>query len=641
MAPVRFKSIHVCEAAENGETPKHCDCCKKYHRENQKLKAKLVKYDSLRGALSWRDPERKQQAKDSDRHMSTVAKAYGLTNWSVDEQRLAEAGVTKIDRRGWSALGDSARLSYKRDSGEARAFRRNSLSVHSPSKMLVFTSKLSPRSLHVLHPSSKKPGSWQVTHFRDGEPYGDFEAASRQEAVHKMTDGSTSGYGGPEWKAEPYDPSKHKMGESVVESAPNALPFLRRGDRVAYYEAMLRELANPLTEEAQARTYNTPVSLPRSFGEPKDNQSSLNTYTAVMSHRDCRMGSSKGVKRHSDMRVSFKNNATSAKIGHLCAADDISVQEFVHKKHDDPEVMKKHTHHLYREIHGFVKAHVARHGAKHIHVTTSNPHAHAFLAKHGDVVRSLDRSKTYRIHTDSFHVPGAKRKLVVRQTPTAVDPRGHAPLTCNNCGVEKTRNDFKNKNANKRLRVDHPAYGKKQSCKSCDNESNKKSAREFRTAAIQWRGNECASCGEKDHAKLDLDHVDERTKSFNIARPHSRKPEVMHPEVKKTVPLCHTCHTAKKSGDMKVRAKAQARLTSLNAADAPFPVAAKARGGNQRKLRAVAEGRKSNDIEDMVNPDDVIEPFNGLAVRAGEDSPTILRFDPKRKFLFTKPKGKK
>ena|SRR4030066_155331 len=61
-------------------------------------------------------------------------------------------------------------------------------------------------------------------------------------------------------------------------------------------------------------------------------------------------------------------------------------------------------------------------------------------------------------------------------------------------------------------------------------------------------GNRCTHCGAKDN--LELDHIDPKTKKFNISKLWSISQSEVNNEVSKCQLLCKACHTLKTLADM-------------------------------------------------------------------------------------------
>lgn len=401
-----------------------------------------------------------------------------------------------------------------------------------------------------------------------------------------------------------------------------------------------------LTEEAKVRYYKInrgPESAPESpatprrfvssvkprlvkFTPPSMDSDSLETHRQVKRYRECGRGS--GTNKHTDMALRWKNNAAAAEAPRLCAADKtIRIKERLHSPHAEDGVNMAHTHHLYREVGQFVNAFAGKHGPKTVEVSTSNPHAKALLSKFAQPVRSINfgdkEQVTYRSTSDQFHPEHHSNDFtqhmppVEDKKPQSTDPNGHKPLTCTRCKETKVRDEFHNKTANLKLSPDHPAYGKKQHCKSCESEKRRTNYHAFRKNAIEERGGKCAHCGEASYDRLQLDHVHEHEKRFSIGRLKDYPVKDVRDEVKKTVPLCDTCNMKKKGSGAEAQAirasatKTHQHLIQSGVNSAPKP------------LRVRFSEAKGDEAPDAKKPEDVIEPFNGLAVRNGEDERTI------------------
>jgi hypothetical protein len=452
----------------------------------------------------------------------------------------------------------------------------------------------------------------------------------------------------------------------IYEHADTYLSVLRGKRRIEFYNNILDELEEMMEgtydiSEGQTaalamsrlggggvKTYKLdgPVHRPaprRKFGPPTEHPESHEVSTAAKKHKECRKGVAEKVKRHFDYSFVWKNNATSARAPLVCASDKvISVREHIHSPHTDDTIMKAHTDSLYKEVHSMVSAHKSRHGHHHIEITTSNPHAKSWLSGQGEEIRKLGPKSTYKVHSSQFAPPILSDSKTDTRSPLH-RPDDHAQ--CIRCNDSKPRYEFKRKTFNEKLRKEHQHYQIKPTCKPCDNEQKKTEARTFRKAAIEWRGGSCSHCGLTDHSKLELDHVHEDNKLFSISRAGAGGREAKIAELRKTVPLCKTCHKSKTGGNKDVHASAQRRLSDLESVNTEFPIPKKQRGGNQRKPKLAIESQKTDpsDAEMITDPADAIEPFNGLAVRTGDDKPTILRFNPTRVMTTTKgvPKTQK
>lgn len=60
---------------------------------------------------------------------------------------------------------------------------------------------------------------------------------------------------------------------------------------------------------------------------------------------------------------------------------------------------------------------------------------------------------------------------------------------------------------------------------------------------IEYLGGRCRSCGTVDN--LEIDHIDRKTKSFNISEKWSHSWESILPEIDKCQLLCGPCHKEK------------------------------------------------------------------------------------------------
>ncbi len=67
---------------------------------------------------------------------------------------------------------------------------------------------------YVLHPSSKNPGQWQITHMDRQGPASDVQSPSKEAAIRTLSGQHTPDhglpYGSTAWHAEPYDHDRHK-----------------------------------------------------------------------------------------------------------------------------------------------------------------------------------------------------------------------------------------------------------------------------------------------------------------------------------------------------------------------------------------------------------------------------------------------
>ena len=52
----------------------------------------------------------------------------------------------------------------------------------------------------------------------------------------------------------------------------------------------------------------------------------------------------------------------------------------------------------------------------------------------------------------------------------------------------------------------------------------------------------CITCGEEEPCCIDWHHINDETKSFNIATGMTRNEEVWWDELLKCIPICSNCH---------------------------------------------------------------------------------------------------
>lgn len=69
-----------------------------------------------------------------------------------------------------------------------------------------------------------------------------------------------------------------------------------------------------------------------------------------------------------------------------------------------------------------------------------------------------------------------------------------------------------------------------------------------RAAWIASRGGRCVQCGSSE--RLEIDHIDPKTKAFNPANLWTRRREVRDAELAKCQVLCHDCHLDKTFGSV-------------------------------------------------------------------------------------------
>ena len=70
---------------------------------------------------------------------------------------------------------------------------------------------------------------------------------------------------------------------------------------------------------------------------------------------------------------------------------------------------------------------------------------------------------------------------------------------------------------------------------------------------IEQLGGKCVHCGALD--RLEFDHIEPATKSFNISSGYHKKWAVLQEELSKCQLLCNSCHIAKTKIDLKKRPK--------------------------------------------------------------------------------------
>lgn len=74
-------------------------------------------------------------------------------------------------------------------------------------------------------------------------------------------------------------------------------------------------------------------------------------------------------------------------------------------------------------------------------------------------------------------------------------------------------------------------------------ESDRKKRKERRRVFLALLGGKCVHCGTKEN--LQFDHIDPKTKSFNIPHYYNGDYNMVVDEVKKCQLLCAPCHAAK------------------------------------------------------------------------------------------------
>lgn len=75
----------------------------------------------------------------------------------------------------------------------------------------------------------------------------------------------------------------------------------------------------------------------------------------------------------------------------------------------------------------------------------------------------------------------------------------------------------------------------------------------FREILIEKLGGKCVKCGCTE--RLEFDHIDPSTKSFNISAGYHKSKEVLQEELAKCQLLCNKCHIEKSKEDSKFRPK--------------------------------------------------------------------------------------
>jgi len=256
-----------------------------------------------------------------------------------------------------------------------------------------------------------------------------------------------------------------------------------------------------------------------------------------------------GGKSHKDLAYEVATGGATVKVRH-CAVTNRTLSRI---EPNDPSiygrVLGKHVKALHREVlnhaHALGTNTLITHNTN---KTTDRLFKSLGGKQSGDMFilnkEQLTAAKYGNVKRNYTDPPGLVTKK--RKKPTAPkegDPRGNEPLTCNKCKQEKVRDDFSNKSANLKFKVDHPAHGKKQICKKCDIVAQKeRHVKEMKRYKLE-RGGSCAHCGDTNLSKLELAHVDEHDKQFSIAKRKDHNKKKVDLEVKKTVPLCKDCHS--------------------------------------------------------------------------------------------------
>ena len=127
---------------------------------------------------------------------------------------------------------------------------------------------------------------------------------------------------------------------------------------------------------------------------------------------------------------------------------------------------------------------------------------------------------------------------------------------CTECGQVKSLDGF--------AKEKHGKHGVKAKCKACvkvykkswDQSTEGQAYQKAHMKALRQRGKDfvnqyakqtgqdrCVRCGSTD--KLEWDHIDRTTKSFDIADCYTKKSETILEELKKCQRLCQPCHFAK------------------------------------------------------------------------------------------------
>jgi len=75
----------------------------------------------------------------------------------------------------------------------------------------------------------------------------------------------------------------------------------------------------------------------------------------------------------------------------------------------------------------------------------------------------------------------------------------------------------------------------------------------LREILLEKLGGKCVECGSTK--ALEFDHIDPKTKSFNISAGYNKPKEVLEKELSKCQLLCNKCHIEKSKKDLKFRPK--------------------------------------------------------------------------------------
>ena len=75
----------------------------------------------------------------------------------------------------------------------------------------------------------------------------------------------------------------------------------------------------------------------------------------------------------------------------------------------------------------------------------------------------------------------------------------------------------------------------------------------LREILLEKLGGKCVQCGSTK--SLEFDHIDPKTKSFNISAGYNKPKEILEKELSKCQLLCNKCHIEKSKKDLKFRPK--------------------------------------------------------------------------------------
>ena len=75
----------------------------------------------------------------------------------------------------------------------------------------------------------------------------------------------------------------------------------------------------------------------------------------------------------------------------------------------------------------------------------------------------------------------------------------------------------------------------------------------LREILLEKLGGKCVQCGSTK--ALEFDHIDPKTKSFNISAGYNKPKEILEKELSKCQLLCNKCHIEKSKKDLKFRPK--------------------------------------------------------------------------------------